>query len=117
MMFGDEPLALRQPVGMRADSDAVGIDAEAAGERVERDVDRDAHESDGVPRIDEQIEVRDHIPFDVVLPGDHTPGLAAFHGGHDRGHVGHRDQLRSASGAKGAAGQHLRRARRGLMGE
>ena len=104
-------------VGMRADPDAVGIDPGTAGERVECDVDRDAHESNGIPRVDEQVEIRDHVPFDIVLPGHHAPRLAAFDGGHDRRHVGHRDQLRGLTGTEGTAGQQLRRTRRGLMGE
>ena len=74
MVFGDEPGALGQTVRVGADGVAGAVvDAVAAhGEGVEGHV----HTDPAKPAawgVDQRVEIRDHIAFDVVFPCDDAP--------------------------------------------
>ena len=114
MVFGDEPGALGQTVRVGADGVAGAVvDAVAAhGEGVEGHVHTDPGEAGRVGGVDQRVEIRDHIAFDVVFPCDDTPALARLYGLHDRGHVGQSDEVEVAECGELVGGRHCR-----LMGE
>mgnify|MGYP000647583193 CR=1 FL=1 len=62
--------------------------------------------------VDQRVEIRDHIAFDVVFPCDDAPALARLYGLHDRGHVGQSDEVEVAECGELVGGRHCR-----LMGE
>ena len=114
MVFGDEPGALGQTVRVGADGVAGAVvDAVAAhGEGVEGHVHTDPGEAGRVGGVDQRVEIRDHIAFDVVFPCDDAPALARLYGLHDRGHVGQSDEVEVAECGELVGGRHCR-----LMGE
>ena len=92
---------------------AAVVDAVAAhGEGVEGHVHTDPGEAGRVGGVDQRVEIRDHIAFDVVFPCDDAPALARLYGLHDRGHVGQSDEVEVAECGELVGGRHCR-----LMGE
>ena len=87
MMPGDKSLALCQSVWVcsRFTERDASFRAPPWHKRVEHDIDADMGKADNVIRVDHHIEVRDHIPFDIVFPRDDTPPLAVAHMRHDLG--------------------------------
>ena len=69
-------------------------------------------EAGRVGGVDQRVEIRDHIAFDVVFPCDDAPALARLYGLHDRGHVGQSDEVEVAECGELVGGRHCR-----LMGE
>ena len=57
-------------------------------ECVERHVHADAHERSHVGGVDHHVEVRHHVAFHIVFPGDHTQSFAGGHMAQNLRHIG-----------------------------
>ena len=92
-MFGDESFALRETVRMGGGDARFGWIGSLRHVCVEFDVHTDACESDKVLRVDQGVEVGDHVPFDVVLPGHDSPAVAVLCGVENLRHIVHGHQV------------------------
>ncbi len=61
-------------------------------ECVERHIHTDAHERGHVNGVDHHVEIRHHVAFHIVFPGNHAQPLARGHMAQDLRHVGARMQ-------------------------
>ena len=96
-----EGAALRQTVRVGGD-DGAGFEdvvtilrvlrGRGGHECVERHIHTDAHERGHVNGVDHHVEIRHHVAFHIVFPGDHAQPLARGHMAQDLRHVGARMQ-------------------------
>ena len=114
MVFRDETFALRETMRVCGSHGGVFRIGSRTHICVESYVDAHTCESGQVFGVDQRVQIRYHVAFDIVFPCHDTPALTLLHGFENLRHIVQSHQFEPF---RFEMGQLLRCIDRGLMGE